>query len=193
MKSNTDKALLHSVERNDRALLFKARWDRGTARQVVPPLIRVLESHDASLVLRALSAFLCIGPEAHSAARSIAKLLTVADERIFNTAAIALAAVSLKKPKLAVSPLLEMSKDADRLKYAMFGLVELGPGAKSAGGVFVRAYDSRDSRIRRLALRGLKELGVDARTAVPVLKRALSDSSQEIRKYAKKILATSYD
>lgn len=192
MKRKTAAELLNKVEARDRELLFKARWDRPVAAKIVPPLVELLHSPDPLIVLRTLSALITIGPEAHSAAASIVPLLRSDDRRIYETAAIALACVALRKPSRAVRPLLDMAKDSGRLKYAMFALVSLEHGAKSAAPFFAAAYDSKDSRIRRLALRGLKEIGAEARFAVPVLKRALSDRTLGIRTYAKKILAANY-
>ena len=191
-KKQAAAEVLNKVEARDRALLFKARWDRPAAANIVPPLVELLRSPNPLIVLRTLSALITIGPEAHSAAASIVPLLGSDDRRIYETAAIALACVALKKPSRAVPPLLEMAKDGDRLKYAMFALVSLEHGAKSAAPLFAAAYDSKDARIRRLALRGLKETGAEARLAVPVLKKALADRTQEIRTYAKKILAANY-
>lgn len=191
-KKSSAAAVLNKVEARDRALLFKARWDPPCAAKIVPPLMELLGSSDPLIVLRTLSALVTIGPEAHAATASIVPLLDSDDRRIYETAAITLACVALKKPSRAVRPLMEMAKDGERLKYAMFALVELGPGAKSAGPLFAAAYESKDARIRRLALRGLKESGAEARLAVPVLKKALRDRTQEIRTYAKKILAANY-
>lgn len=192
MKSLPSADHLKRVERNQRALLYKARWDKQTAMEIVPPLIQLLKSDDPHIVLRTLAAFICIGPEAHAAATELSPLLDSSDERICNDAAVALALVSLRKPQLAVRPLMELSKKDGRLKHALIGLVALGPGAKRAGPVYAQAYQDDDARIRRLALRGLKESDVDAKTAVPVLRKALSDRSKEIRTYAKKILAAKY-
>jgi HEAT repeat protein len=183
---------LDRVEANYQALLYEARWNRKTAAIIVPRLIELLGWSELLIVWRALSALTTIGPEAHAAAKAIVPHLSADDPRIYHTAAIALACVSLKKPRQAVRPLMEMAKDGNRLKYAMFGLVSLGAGAKSAAPLFAAAYNNKDARIRRLALRGLKETGADARIAVPVLKKALADRSKENRTYAAKILKANY-
>jgi hypothetical protein len=188
MKPKGKSDILASVEAKNRELLYKARWDAKTAAKIVPSLIELLNVGDEPTLYRTLSALMCIGPEAETAAPAIAPLLHSANVHVCDNAALTLARVSLRNPKLAVAPLMTMACNRDRLKYAMFGLIELGPAAKQAASIFAQAYGDKDARIRRLALRGLKECDADAAIAVPILNKAKTDRSKEIRIYAGKIL-----
>lgn len=184
------EAFLASCEANTREILYRARWDEATAEEVVPLLIEALYSDDLEIKRRALSAFVTICHNAQTAAPQIIPLLRSADSRIYETAAHALQRVSWKKTGPAIQPLIEMAAIPGREKFAMHALIGLGPGAKAALPVFIRAFDDSTVYMRRLALRGLKEIGAEGKAVDEVLDRASRDRSKEIREYAKKVAAS---
>lgn len=187
MSSATANAALDTIEADNCAVLYKARWDAATAIEVVPKLAALLDSDDRDTLLRALRALVIIGPPACDAAPKIARLLHSSDIWVFQAAAIALARASLKNPQYAIKPLVDVANVSGGEKHVMHALIDLGEAAKSASAVFVRAFESRAASMRRLALRGLVAIGADEVTLAAALGRAANDKSKEVREYARKV------
>jgi hypothetical protein len=187
MSLNDARTVLEAVEADNRDVLYTARRDKVAASNVVPKLVALLDSEDRDTLLRALRAFVTIGPLACDGAPKIARLLRSSEIWVFQAAAIALAYVSLKKPGPAVQPLVEVANMPGREKYAMLALIQLGEAARSAAPVFARSFEDRSARIRRLALRGLVEIGADDEMLSTILRQAARDKSKEVREYASKL------
>jgi hypothetical protein len=181
---------LDALEADYGAALYRARWDEASAAKVVPQLVALLDSADQGILLRTLAAVVTIGPLSHDAAPRITRLLRSSPERLVLRAAVhALASASLRKPGHAVKPMIDAADLPGLEKDAMFALIALGKAAQSAAPVFIRAFDNRSARIRRLALRGLHEIGSTSALAEDVFRRASQDKSKAVREYAVKLLA----
>lgn len=180
---------LDAVEADYRAVCYKARWDEAAAAEIVPKLTAILDSDDRDTLLRALGAFVTIGPLACDAVPKIARLLRSPELWVFQAAAIALARVSLKKPSPAIHPLIEAADIPGHEEYVMQALIILENAAKSAAPVFVRSFKNRSAKIRRLALRGLVAIGADDSVLSEILRQAANDKSKEVRDYASKLVA----
>lgn len=189
MSPSQSSTALDAVEADNRAALYKARWDESAASGIMPQLIPLLDSEDRDTLLRTMGAFVTIGPLASGAAVKIAGHLRSSDESVFRAAAIALACVSLKEPQLAIAPLVDAAKTPGREKYVMMALIEFGEAAKAAAPVFLSACANRSASIRRLALRGLAAIGADDEVLSEVFRKATADRSKEVRAYASKVIA----
>jgi len=175
---------LNSVEAENRAALYKSRWDEAAASQIVPKLVALLDSDDRDILSRALRAFVTIGPLACEGAPKLAQLLQSSENWVFEAAAVALACVSLREPRPAVHALVEAANTPGREKYAMLALIQLGEAAKPATPAFARCSEDRSAGIRRLALRGLLVIGADDDILSRILCQAASDKSKEVRECA---------
>jgi hypothetical protein len=184
MLSSDAAVVLDSVEADNRAVLYKARWDETTAADIVPKLSAILDSDDRDLLLRALRAFVTIGPAACDAAPRITRHLHSQEPWVFQAAAIALALVSLNKPDAAIQALAEAAVVPGQEKYAVLALIQFGKAAKCVAPIFVRAFENRSARIRCLALRGLAAIGSDGDLLSTVLRQATNDKSKQVREYA---------
>jgi HEAT repeat protein len=181
---------LDVLEADYRAALYRARWDEAAAATVTPQLVALLDSEDRSILLRTLAAFVTIGPLSHNAAPRITRLLHSSSEPLVLRSALhALACVSLKQPGPAVKPMMDAADVPGLEKDAMFALIQLGKAAQPAAPVFIRAFENRSARIRRLALRGLHEIESTGALAEDVFRRASQDKSKAVREYAVKLLA----
>jgi hypothetical protein len=186
---NDANHILNRFEAETRAELYKSRWDTAHAASVVPNIIACLHLADTAVLHRALSALICIGPEAHPAIDSVIPLMSHSDVIIADTAMIALSCISLRCPERAIVPLVQAASKPATQKSALFALIRLGRGAISAAPCFIAAFENSDARIRRLALRGLKEVGAEASIIAQLASRALKDSNAQVRNVAERLLA----
>lgn len=187
MLQNDAATFLDGIEANNRRRLYKARWDAAVAAEVVPTLVSLLESDDRDTLLRVLGAFVTIGPEAYEGAPEIARHLKSPDILVYQSATIALGCVSFRNPGSAVQPLFEAANVPGREQYAMHALIGLGTAAMSAYPLFVRSFEDRSAKTRRLALRGLIAIGAPERILTEVFQKAAKDRSKEVRAYAAKV------
>src|SRR5437868_707750 len=75
MSSSEGATALDAIEADNRAVLYKARWDKVAATEIVPQLVALLDSDDRDILLRTLGAFVTIGPLACDGAPKIVRLL----------------------------------------------------------------------------------------------------------------------
>jgi hypothetical protein len=181
---------MDQLEAGTRAALYKSRWDAAHAQTVVPRIVACLQLADTTVLRRALSALIYIGPEGHLAIDSVIPFVFHTDDIVADNAIYALGCISLRCPERAIGPLVQAASKPSTQKPALFALIGFGRGAVSAAPCFVAAYESGDARIRRLALRGLKEIHADASITDPIVSRALKDPNGEVRTAAEKLLAS---
>lgn len=188
MTPNEADVILSGYESNLFADLYKSRWDAEYASRVVPNLIKCLDVDDKAILLRTLSAFNRIGPEACEAGPFVSRLLEHRDLMVREAAIYALTGVWFREGRRAVAPLVRMALDPTMLKPVMFGLISLGKAAKPAKEIFVAAFNHRDGRIRRLALRGLRDIGAEGSDVNAVLERAVTDKNSQVKAAAAKMI-----
>lgn len=169
--------------------LYRSRWNPQYAAGVVPPLRECLASSDVEILRRTLSALHRIGPEAYEAAAEVLPMLTHPEPKLRESAVWALAGISLRQPETAIPHLLVTAKAHPKLlRPIMMALIGFGPKAISSIPLFLKAFESADSRQRLLAIRGLKEIGPDFIEIEEILRRGLSDRSKDVRLYVQKLL-----
>lgn len=190
MTTSEAQEVLGRLEADKSAELYKSRWDAARAAIVVPPLINCLEVPDTAVLYRTMSALVRIGPESQQAIDAVIKLLPHPDPVINDRAIYTLGRIGLRSPERVIPALVRASSAVATQKQALFALLGFGHNASSTSPTFIEAFQSRDSRIRRLALRGLNEIGAGAEIMKPVLSIALKDKNKEIRTAAQKIAGT---
>lgn len=181
---------LDSLEADDRARLYRARWDEVAAGEVVPRLAGLLAGlvggRSRDVTARCLGALVVIGPAARGALDAALPHLASGDQELAGLAAHAVGRVALGDPAAAVGPLADAFRPGIE-EPVMLALLGLGPAAQAAAPVFARAFGHGSARVRRLALRGLKEIEAPAPVVEAVLARARADRSGAIREYARKL------
>ena len=145
---------------------------------VAPLLIKALEDKDQTVVANAIAALASLGPKAlahvddalankglrHYAVRLIARLGREADAAV--PALIDVLGKQTNSPE-----------DVEFTREAHFALSAIGPGAKEAIPVLVKALASNDEEVAASAAYALGKIGAEARAAVPALQRAEGSES----------------
>ena len=183
-KGKTAAAFLKQVNANNREVLFRCRWSEEAASEVVPKLIALLAHRTPTVVSETLLALHCIGPHAVGAAATIERLIEHHDAIVSQLAVSTLGHVSLENPELAIAPLIEAATRPALVEPVLFALINFGPAAAIASPLFVRAFESRSAKTRRLAVRALRASQATDPVAKKVLERARVDSNAEVRKAA---------
>jgi hypothetical protein len=176
--------LLTEVNANNREILYRCRWSEEAASDIVPKLVALLTHDKPTVVAESLRALHCIGPRAVRAAAAIARLLEYPDPIMVHLAVSTLGRVCLEDPGLAIQPLIEAGNRPTLLDVVLFALIDFGPAGAIASPLFVRAFDSRSAKTRRLAVRAIRASQATDPASIQVLERARVDSNAEVRKAA---------
>lgn len=177
-------SLLKEVNANNREVLYRCRWSEETASEVVPKLVLLLTHDTPAVVSESLRALHCIGSSAIGAAAPVERLLEHSDPLVSHLAVSTLGRVALENPELAIAPLIEAANRPALLEPVLFALINFGTAAAIASPLFVRAFDSRSAKTRRLAVRALRASQATDPDSIQVLERARLDSNGEVRKAA---------
>jgi HEAT repeat protein len=172
--------------------LYRSRWNGEYAAEIVPPLRQCLTSREVGTLLRSLSALHRIGPEAHQAEADVLPLLNNQESKVREAAVWALSGICLRQPDGVIPRLIEAANDPELLRPVMFALIGFGEKAVSSTPLFLRAFESPDSRQRLLAVRGLKEIGSTFPEIEGVIRRGIVDRSKEVRRYVEKLLKSKW-
>jgi HEAT repeat protein len=176
--------LLTEVNANNREVLYRCRWSEETASDIVPKLVALLTHDTPTVVAESLRALHCIGPRAVTAAAPIERLLEHPDPNVSHLAVSTLGRVCLEDPGVATQPLIEAANRPALLEVVLLALIDFGPAGAMASPLFVRAFDSRSAKTRRLAVRALRASQASDPASIQVLERARVDSNAEVRKAA---------
>jgi hypothetical protein len=179
-------SILDEVEANYRAKLYEARWNEAAAEDLLPVLIRSLQSTDRLTLLRCFRALVTIGPLARAALDACVPHLASDDPDVCDSAAHAKGCIALRDPAAAIPPLVAAFRPG-REKAILHALLGFGAFAQRAAPIFAHAFNHKSSSIRRLAIRGLKAIQAPGAVVDPVLVRAESDRSQAVRECAAKL------
>jgi len=181
---NEDK-ILDEIESDNRALLYKARWNDETAGEVVPQIIDLLSSSNRETLRRSLTALVTIGPYARNALDAALPHLQSEDLVISHNAVIAISCIALHDSEAAIQPLRDAYREGLE-KPVLNALLCFKSNARSTADIFAQAFAHHSLKMRLLALRGLKAIDAPAEILQPILNKAASDRSREVQEYARK-------
>lgn len=153
---------------------------QGSKRSVAD-LIADLKKSDAEK-LKAIDELDALGEKAAGAAPALIDLLAFKNEDVRLAATMTLG--KLGQP--AVAPLSKSfeSKDANVRFYAVWGLAFVGPPAKSATPIVMKALADPSADVRRKAAYALGRIDADPAIVVDALVNALGDSDNDVRNTA---------
>ncbi len=148
-------------------------------REVVAPLlVKALEDEDKTVVANAIEALASLGPKA------LGNIDDALDNKGLRHYAVRLIARLGREADAAVPALIEVlgqqtdsAEDVEFTREAHFALSAIGPGAKAAIPVLVKALASSDEEVAASAAYALGKIGGEARAAVPALQRGETSES----------------
>ncbi|XZE36067.1 HEAT repeat domain-containing protein [Pirellulaceae bacterium SH501] len=131
MMSNTEQAILDRLNADNWAVLYRCRWSKLEAEQVVPQLETLLDSEDRKIRDDALRALFHIGTPAVSAASRVASLIESQEPITRQLAVLTLGQIAFKVPDLCVEPLASFLSEVPELAWRLsrFGPVQGRPEA----------------------------------------------------------------
>jgi hypothetical protein len=180
-----ENKILDVLETDNRALLYKARWNEKIAGEVVPQIIDLLSSSNRETLRRSLNVLVTIGPSARSALDAVIPYLQSDDDVISRCAALAVSCIALHDSDAAIQPLQNAYREGFE-KPILDALICFKSNARSTADIFAQAFANKSAKMRLLALRGLKEIEAPSEILKPILSKAEKDRSLEVQAYARK-------
>jgi len=153
------------------------------ASKATPDLIVALDDADDSVCAQALNALRVVGADAKSLFPAMVKVLKRKDTTLHAAASQTIYQVGPD----AVGEIVALLKteDAPGVRLAcMQTLAMVGPAAKDAVGVMMKALEDPAPNVRMTAARALGNIGPDAKTAEKALEKATKDADANVQKIA---------
>src|SRR5262245_25189692 len=194
MTSHSAVNHLNAFEADTWRILYECRWNKGRRRQVAPTLVKLLQMREEPLLQRAISCVARIGCCNEIGALSalvphVARLATDGSDLTQRMAVGTLYAIGRDNPEAAVESLKSASQRSILLVPALQALVQIGPAARPAAGLFQEATKHPQSKVRCLGMRGLVAVSGNSSKTCAFLKRMIkSDKSRAVRDTAGKLL-----
>ena len=186
--SIAEQAILDRVNADNWALLYRCRWSKPDAEQVVPQLEKLLESEDSDITNEALRALFRIETPAVSTATSVATLTQSQEPMTKQLAVLALGQISHKVPALCVEALASVLTDPVCCRDAMRALAFIGPKADSALERVLQRFSDPDARIRKAAVVTAVAIDGTHPGVIELIGKASADRSKIVRDAAAQCL-----
>ena len=184
--SNTEQAILDRLNADNWAVLYRCRWSKLEAEQVVPQLETLLDSEDREIRDEALRGLFRIGTSAVSAASRVASLIESQDPITRQLAVLTLGQIAFEVPDLCVEPLASVLSDPLCCRDAMRSLAIIGRNALSAIERVQERFNDRDAKIRMAALLTATAIDSTHPGTIELIDEASKDRSKVIRDAAAK-------
>jgi hypothetical protein len=194
MASHSAVNLLNTLEADNWRQLYECRWNKARRRKVVPILVRLLQLREEPVLQRTLSCVArivcCDEIGALSAVvPNVARLATDGSDLTQRMAVGVLYGIGRDNPEAAVGSLKSASQRSNLLVPALQALIQIGPAARPAAGLFQKATKHQQSKVRCLGLRGLVAVyGNSPKTSAFLKKTITSDKSRAVRDMAEKLM-----
>jgi HEAT repeat protein len=183
-----EQAILDRVNADDWAVLYRCRWSKPDAEQVVPQLEKLLESEDSQIRDEALRALFRIGTPAVSAASGVAKLTRSQEPMTKRLAVLTLGQIAHEVPALCVEPLASVLSDPLCCRDAMRSLAFIGPKANAALERVEQRFSDPDAKIRKAAVVTAAAIDITHPRVIELIGKASADRSKIVREAAAKCL-----
>lgn len=186
MMSIAERAILDRLNADNWAVLYRCRWSKPEAEQVVPQLEKLLDSEDCQIVDEALRGLFRIGTPAVSAASRVASLIQSQEPITRQLAVLTLGQIAHKVPGLCVEPLASVLSDPLCCRDAMRSLAFIGRNALAVIERVHQRFDDRDAKIRKAALVTATAIDCTHPGTINLIDKALKDPSKVVRDAANK-------
>jgi len=183
-----EQAILDRVNADNWAVLYRCRWSKPDAEQVVPELAKLLESEDRQVTNEALRALFRIGPPAASAAPEVAKLTQSQDPMTKRLAVLTLGQIAHEFPAICVEPLALALSDPTCSRDALRSLAFIGPEAIGALEYVKPLFLNADAEIRKAAVVAAAAIDGEQPEILEWIRKATADRSKIVREAASKCL-----
>jgi HEAT repeat protein len=184
--SLAEQAILDRLNADNWAVLYRCRWSKPEAEQVVPQLERLLDSEDRQITDEALRGLFRIGTPAVSAASRVASLIQSQEPITRQLAVLTLGQIAHKVPSLCVEPLASVLSDPLCCRDSMRSLAFIGRAALASIDRVQQRFNDRDAKIRKDAL--LTAAAIDSMHpgTIELIGKASKDRSKVVRDAATK-------
>jgi HEAT repeat protein len=186
--SNVEQAILDRLNADNWAALYRCRWSRPDAEQVIPQLEELLKSQDPLIIDEALRGLFRIGTPAVAAASSVATLIDSPAPITRHMAVLTLGSIAHEVPELCVEPLASVLSDPLCCKDAMRTLAFIGRDALSAIERVHQRFCDPDAKIRKAVVLTAAAIGATHPGTIELLSRASTDRSKVVRDAAARCL-----
>ena len=184
--SIAEQAILDRLNADNSAVLYRCRWSKPEAEQVVPQLEELLDSENHQIANEALRGLFRIGTPAASAAARVVSLIQSREPITRRLAVQTLGSIAHKVPDICVEPLASVLSDPLCCQDAMRSLAFIGRNALAAIQRVHQQFDDRDAKIRKAALLTATAIDPTHPGTIELLDKATTDRSKVIRDAAAK-------
>jgi HEAT repeat protein len=184
--SAEEQAVLHRLNADNWAALYRCRWSAPDADRVVPQLAHLLESDDFQIIDEALRALFRIGTAAVSAAGPVAKLTQSVFPITRRLAVLTLGQISHNCPAQCVEPLASVLTDPMCCRDSLRVLAFIGPKAETALDRVLLLFKNTDAKVRKAVVMAAASINAYHPGVVKILRLASEDRSKIVREAADK-------
>lgn len=184
--SISEQEILDRFNADNWAVLYRCRWSKPEAAQVVPQLEKLLESEDRLIVDEALRGLFRIGTPAVSAAPRVALLIQAQEPITKHLAVLTLGQIAHKVPSLCVEALASVLSDPMCCRDAMRALAFMGRNALAAIERVQERFNDRDAKVRKAALVTATAIDSTHPRTIELIGKGLKDRSKVVREAANK-------
>lgn len=183
-----EQAVLDRFNADNWAMLYRCRWSPEDADEVVPQLMRLLESSDPEIQQATLRALFRIGTPAAAAADQVAGLTRSSVPMTKRLAVLALGQIAHQLPEVCVDPVAETLSDPECCRDALRILSYLGQAAAGALEAVKPLLTNPDAKVRRDAVKALAKMKPADPQVIELIRAATNDRSKIVREAASKCL-----
>lgn len=179
--SNVEQKILDRLNADNWAALYRCRWSRPDAEQVVPQLEKLLKSQDPLIIDEALRGLFRIGTPAVAAASSVATLIQSPAPITRQMVVLTLGAIAHEVPEVCVEPLASVLSDPKCCRDAMRTLAFIGRKALPAIERVHQRFNDPDAKIRRAVVLTAAAIDPTHPGTIELFDRASADRSKGVR------------